>query len=613
METLTERDAGRIVLGRGGTAVTEAELGEAWRLHRAGEYDKAARLYLDVLRADPKNYEALHRLAFLCGQLGRWEDSQSLMAHAIALNPRAPGPLFLRGSALQKLNRHDEAVACFDRALALNPRIAEVRLNRAASLYRLRRYEEAGDEYGRLLDIAPDFPFASGNRLFCRLQCCEWRSLESDAAAITADMRAGKRVIAPFDAKALFLSAEDELACARIWATNQHAAPTAPSPPGRSPHHSALRVAYISADFREGPLATLMTGVFEHHDRRSIETIGVSLGADDGSVAGRRFAQAFQHFIDASDKSDAEMASQLRRMEVDIAVDLMGFTEAGRPGIFKHRPAPIHVGYLGYPGTTGGDWLDYLIADRVVVPDEQRRFYVEQLVYLPDAFLPRYTASKPSPTPVSRLDEGLPEQGFVFACFNNAYKLNPIMFDIWMRLLREVEGSVLWLSDTNRPAKQNLLREAQARGVASERLLFARFRPSPEEHFARLKLADLFLDTLPYNAHTTASDALWAGLPVLTCLGNTFAGRVAASLLEAIGLPEMITTTLDDYESLARKLARDHGALAAVTKKLRDHRDSHPLFDTARFTRQLEAAYAQMWDSAQRGAPPDHFAVPLLP
>lgn len=592
--------------------MTATDLAEAWRLHRAGEFDKAARLYLDVLRDDPKNYDALHRLAFLCGQLGRWEDAQSLMAHAIALNPRAPGPLFLRGSALQKLNRHDEAVACFDRALGLNPRIAEVRLNCAASLYRLRRYEEAGEEYRQLLDIAPDFPFARGNRLFCQLQCCDWRTLESETGAITADMRAGRRVIAPFDAKALFLSAEDELACARAWAANQHPGPAGPSPPRRQQHHSPLRIAYISADFREGPLATLMTGVVEHHDRRRVETIGVSIGADDESAARRRFAHAFDRFVDASDKSDAEIALQLRQMEIDIAVDLMGFTEGGRPGIFKHRPAPVQAGYLGYAGTTGGDWLDYLIGDRVVVPDEQRRFYAEQLVYLPDSLLPRDTATKPSPAPVLRRDEGLPERGFVFACFNNAYKLNPVMFDIWMRLLRDVEGSVLWLSDANRAAKQNLLREADARGISHERLVFAPFRPSPEEHLARLKLADLFLDTLPYNAHTTASDALWAGLPVLTCLGNTFAGRVAASLLNAIGLPEMITTTLDDYASLALKLARDPGALTAITQKLSDHRDTQPLFDTERFTRHLEGAYTQMWERAQKGMSPGHFAVPPL-
>jgi predicted O-linked N-acetylglucosamine transferase (SPINDLY family) len=591
--------------------VTGADVAEAWRLHRAGEHDKAERLYRDILRADPANYEALHRLAFLSGQRGRWEDAQSLMARVIELNPRAPDALFLRGAALQKLDRHDEAVACFDRALALAPGMAEVRLNRAASLYRLRRYEEAGDEYSRLLEIAPDYPFGRGNRLFCRLQCCDWRSLDTDATAIIADMRAGKRVIAPFDAKALLQSAEDELGCARIWAVDQYAGPTAPRSALRS-HQSALRIAYVSADFREGPLATLMTGVFERHDRNRIETIGVSLGADDNSTARRRFEQAFHHFIDASANSDAEIASQLRTVGVDIAVDLMGFTEAGRPGLFKHRPAPIQVGYLGYPGTVGGDWLDYLIADRIVIPDEQRRFYAERIVDLPGTFLPRDTSCKPSAVNVSRADEGLPEQGFVFACFNNAYKLNPVMFDIWERLLRAVEGSVLWLSEPNRVAKENLLREAQARGIAPDRLVFARFKTAPEEHLARVRLADLFLDTLPYNAHTTASDALWVGLPVLTCTGGTFAGRVAASLLDALGLPEMVTTTLADYEALALKLARDRSTLAAITEKLRGNGDTSGAFDTERFTRHLEAAYLHMWERAQRGLAPDHFSPPRL-
>jgi predicted O-linked N-acetylglucosamine transferase (SPINDLY family) len=591
--------------------VTSAELAEAWRLHRTGEHDKAERLYRDILGADPRNYEALHRLAFLSGQRGRWDDAQSLMARAIELNPRAPEALFLRAAALQKLNRHDEAVACFDRALVLAPGMAEVRLNRAASLYRLRRYKEAGDEYGRLHEMAPDYPFARGNRLFCRLQCCDWHSLDTESTAIIADMRAGKRAIAPFDAKALFLSAEDELACARVWAVDQYAGPVSPRLPMRS-QPSVLRIAYISGDFREGPLATLMTSVFECRDRSRIETVGVSLGADDKSAARRRFERAFHRFVDVSDKGDAEIASQLRSMEIDIAVDLMGFTEGGSPGIFRHRPAPIQAGYLGYPGTVGGDWLDYLIADRTVIPGDHRRFYAEKIVALPDTFLPRDTSCKPLAVSVSRADEGLPEHGFVFACFNNAYKLNPMMFDIWMRLLRAVEGSVLWLSEPNRAAKQNLVREAQARGIAPERLVFARFKTTPEEHLARLKLADLFLDTLPYNAHTTASDALWAGLPVLTCAGHTFAGRVAASLIDALGLPEMITTTLTDYEALALKLARDHGTLGAIRETLGSNRDTSTAFNTERFTRHLEAAYFQMWDRAQRGLAPDHFSVAPL-
>ena len=585
------------------------ELAEAWRLHRAGEHEKAERLYRDIIRANPSSYEALHRLAFLHGQRGQWDDAERVMARAIELNPRAADALFLRGSALQKLHRHDEAVACFDRALALNPGLAEVRLNRAASLYRLRRYQEAGDDYGRLLETDPDYPFARGNRLFCRLQCCDWRSLEDEAAAVTTAMRAGKRAIAPFDAKALFLSAEDELACARIWAADQYGGPSAPVRPRERSRHSAIRVAYVSADFREGPLGTLMTGVFERHDKRRVETIAVSLGTDDASAMRRRFERAFGQFVDASAKSDAEIASLLREMDIDIAVDLMGFTEGGRPGIFKHRPAPIQVNYLGFPGTVGGDWLDYLIADRVVVPDEHRRFYAEEIVYLPDTFLPRDTACKPSPLPVARVDEGLPDHGFVFACFNNTYKINPKMFDIWMRLLRAVDGSVLWLPEGNRAAMQNLAREAEIRGVAADRIVFAPFRKSPPEHLARLALADLFLDTLPYNAHTTASDALWAGVPVLTCLGGTFAGRVAAGMLRSLAIPELITESLGDYETAALRLARDPDALREIRAKLARHRTTHPAFDEERFARNLETAYLTMWERHQRGDRSASFAV----
>jgi predicted O-linked N-acetylglucosamine transferase (SPINDLY family) len=587
--------------------VIRLKLDEAWRLHRAGEHEKAELLYRDVIRAEPSNYEAHHRLAFLHGQRGQWENAQSVMARAIELNPRAPDAQFLRGTALQKLERHEEAIACFNRALELNPGLAEVGLNRAASLYRLRRYAEAADDYSNILHRAPDYPFVRGNRLFCRLQCCDWRMFESEAAAITAAMRSGTRVIAPFDAKALFVSAEDELTCARVWVADQHGGQTAPSLPRRRHAHPPMRIAYVSADFREGPLATLMTGVFERHDRKRIETIGVSLGPDDGSVLRRRSEQAFGRFIDVSAKSDIEIASLLRQMEIDIAVDLMGYTEGGRPEIFRHRAAPIQVGYLGYPGTLGGDWLDYFIADRVVVPDDQRRFYAEQIVYMPSTFMPRDTFA-PASVPLTRASEGLPDDGFVFACFNNAYKINPKMFDIWMRLLLAIEGSVLWLPESKR-ATENLAREAAARGVARDRLVFAPFRKSSDEHLARLRLADLFLDTLPYNAHTTASDALWAGLPVLTCIGQTFAGRVGGSLLQSLAIPELIAQSLDEYETTALQLARDAKALGAIRNRLEQHRLTRPTFDAERFARDLETAYLRMWERYQRGETPASFAV----
>jgi protein O-GlcNAc transferase len=590
--------------------VSGLELAEAWRLHRAGDYGSAERLYRAILRTDPTNYEALHRLAFLNGQCGRWEEAQQVMARAIAVHPYAADAPFLRGAALQKLHRHEEAVSCFDRALALNPRLTEVLLNRAASLYRLRRYEEAGDDYSRLLQIDPDYPFARGNRLFCRLQCCDWRSLEEERAAIASNLRVGKRAIAPFDAKALFLSAEDELRCARIWAADQHQGPVPPSSPALRRLNSTIRVAYVSADFRAGPVATLMAGVFERHDRTRFQPVGVSLAPDDGSAVRARLQQSFPRFVDASAMSDADIAAMLREMDIDIAVDLMGFTEGARPEIFRRRPAPIQVNYLGFPGTIGAEWLDYLIAEHAIVPEEHLRFYSEHVAYLPGSYVTRDTSPKVSSVAVTRAEERLPEDGFVFACFNNTYKINSRMFDIWMRLLHAVEGSVLWLPQSNRAAMQNLAREAAARNISPDRVVFASFRPSPEQHLARLALADLFLDTLPYNAHTTATDALWAGVPVLTCLGATFAGRVAASLLYNLDVPELVTDSLAQYEKAALQLAHNADRLRATRDKLQRNRSTHALFNEERFTRDLERAYTMMWERHQRGEPPASFAVP---
>jgi predicted O-linked N-acetylglucosamine transferase (SPINDLY family) len=302
----------------------------------------------------------------------------------------------------------------------------------------------------------------------------------------------------------------------------------------------------------------------------------------------------------------------MRELEVDIAIDLMGFTSNCRPAIMTFRPAPIRAAYLGYPGTMGVNFIDYIIADPFVIREDQRRHYSEQVVYLPDTYVGYDTTREISEPPPTRADLGLPETGFVFCAYNSNYKITPHIFDIWMRLLREVAGGVLWLSGANAFAISNLQREAQARGIDPNRLVFAPRVKRIEDHLARYRVADLFLDTLPYNAHTTAGDALWAGLPVVTCAGNTFASRVAGSLLNAVGLPELITPSLNDYEALALKLARDPALLAALKQKLARHRETDPLFNTARFTRHLEAAYTQMWERYQRGEPPESFAIAPL-
>lgn len=582
-------------------------LEEALRLHRGGDHARAAELYKSVLCADPQNYDALYFLGFLCGQNRRFDEAQHFVGQAIKLNPTADAFL-MRGFALQQLDRHEEAVACFNQALALNPLFKEALLDRASSLFRLRRYEDAAADYECLLALDPDFPFARGNLLFSRLHCCDWRSFDEERGAIAAGLAAGKRVIAPFDAKVLALSLEEELRCARIWVADQ-CPQTAPLWQGELHAHERIRLAYISGDFHAHAAATLTAGLFERHDRRRFETIAISFGPDDGSAMRATLMRGFDRFFDVRAKSDAEIAALMREMEVDIAVDMMGFTEGCRPGILAARAAPLQVSYLGFPGTMGADTIDYVIADRTVIPEEQQASYAEKVIYLPDSFMPADCARAIATRAFTRAELGLPEKGFVFCCFNASYKIAPTMFDIWMRLLLNTGGSVLWLADTNETAKRNLKREAEARGVAGKRLVFAPRLDSAADHLARLKAADLFLDTLPYNAHATANDALWAGLPLLTCMGEGFAGRVAASLLHAIGVPESIAESPEAYERAALELARDAGALSALRAKLERNRKTHPLFDTALYTRHLEAAYVALWERHRRGLLPDGITV----
>jgi predicted O-linked N-acetylglucosamine transferase (SPINDLY family) len=372
--------------------------------------------------------------------------------------------------------------------------------------------------------------------------------------------------------------------------------------------HDRLRVAYLSADFNEHPTAYLTAGLFEQHDTSRFEITALSFGQNDNSPARRRLEAAFEHFIDVGGNSDQEIAALMRRTEIDIAVDLMGFTKDHRLGVLARRAAPIQVNYLGYPGTTGAPYMDYILADATVIPEDHDAFYAERVVRIPGTYQindNRRAIGQRTPT---REECGLPQNAFVFCCFNNPQKITPEIFDIWMRLLQATEGSVLWLITGIAKAAANLRLEAEKRGVAPERLIFAP-KASVADHLARHRLADLCLDTLPYNAHTTASDALWAGLPVLTCLGETFAGRVAASLLKAIGLDALITRTLAEYEALALRLARDPAYLAALKDTLNRNRDTSLLFDTQGATRHIEAAYQTMIEIARRHEKPRGFNV----
>ncbi|HEX6690242.1 MAG TPA: acetylglucosamine transferase, partial [Burkholderiales bacterium] len=468
-------------------------------------------------------------------------------------------------------------------------------------------HEEAAASLEQALRLAPNAPYTLSHLVWTEISTCRWAGVEARIDALRSKVREGRVAAEPFIFVAVSADPEEQRLCAA-----RHVREKAPPRPalwqGVRYRHERIRVAYLSADFHEHATAQLAAGLFERHDRARFELTALSYGPDDGSAMRRRLAGAFERFVDVRSRSDEEAARLLRELEVDIAVDLKGHTTGARQAILARRPAPLQASYLGYPGTMGAPYVDYLIADRVVVPEAHQPFYSEKLVYLPDCYQVNDAARPIAPRTPSRADAGLPAEGFVFCCFNNNFKILPPLFAVWMRLLGAVPGSVLWLLEDSAAVKRNLQAAAQAAGVAPGRLVFAPRLP-PAEHLARHRLAGLFLDTLPYNAHTTASDALWAGLPLVTCAGSAFAGRVAASLLQAAGLGELATSSLEEYEALALRLARDPGALGELRGRLAAGRTSAPLFDTDRFRRHIEAAYVTMWEAWQRGEPPRHFAV----
>jgi predicted O-linked N-acetylglucosamine transferase (SPINDLY family) len=534
--------------------------------------------------------------------LMRYAAAVSSVDEAIALGLDHPGGWYVRGGALYSLQRFDAALQSYDRAIALAPRDAPAHYNRGNTLLMLERPEDAVASYDRAIALDPNIPEWHGARLHARMQIADWRDLAGEVARLRAAIERGEPASNPFAVLALCDSPPLQRQAAHNWAREKFPPDGALSSLPVRGRHERLRVGYFSADFRGHATAVLTTELFETHDRSRLELTAFAFGAATGDESRARIAAAFDRFLDVRESSDEEIARLARNLEIDVAVDLNGFTRGGRPKIFALRAAPIQVSYLGYLGTLSAGYMDYLIADETIIPAAQRRHYAEKVVYLP-SYQVNDTKRRIAPKRFSREELGLPPQAFVFCCFNSTYKITPQTFDSWMRVLVRVPGSVLHLLGGSTALQDNLRREAQARGVAAERIVFGARLPAPE-YLARYRSADLFLDTLPYNAGTTASDALWAGLPVLTLRGEAFAGRIGASLLQAIGLPELIAGTEEQYETLAIELAREPRRLADIRAKLADNLRTMPLFDTAASARHLETAYAQMYERYLAGLAP---------
>lgn len=580
---------------------------QATDLFDDGDYGGAERLLRQVLGLVPERSSVLANLAAALFRQDKLEDAVAVADRALRLNSENAAALLTLASAHLGLHHLEQSLAAFDRLVALTPTDVEAWAGRAKVLYDLSRWADAIACHDRVLALRPGYENAKGQRLFARLQAADWDGIADETADALSDIRRSLPASPPFQLLALSASAADQRAAAITFT----AGALASSPPkwaGERYAHDRVRIAYVSPDFRNHATAFLTAGLFEHHDRSRFETIALSLGPDDGSTLRRvRLPAAFERFIDGRGRSDDERATLIRDLEVDICIDLAGHTTAGPIGAFAARPAPIQVNYLGYPGTMGADCYDYIIGDRIVIPPESRSSYAENVVYLPDCYQVN-DDRRPLPAPPPRAEAGLPDDGLVFCCFNSGYKITPDAFDVWMHLLRSVPGSILWLVARDDDADRRLRDHAQRRGVDGRRLILA--PPLPyDRHIARFRLADIFLDTIPYNGGATVSDALWSGVPVVTCTGEAFASRMAASLLHGVGLPDLVAGNLGDYAAIALALARDSVRLSALKQHLGAGRRSFPLFDTARFTRNLEAAYLTMWRRVQDGLPAAAFAI----
>ena len=560
------------------------------------------------IEAYPDLVDARNALGVALANQARREEALAVFQAAAGLDPRSAEANNNVGNVLNDLGRYAEAVPYLEKALETNPRLADAHHSLGMAFQCLKRHEEAIACLEKALSIAPDMTYSLSHLLWNEIAICRWDKLGARIDALRTQLRERRVAAAPLILAAVSESAEEQRLCAELHTRESVRTQPAPLWQGTRYRHGRIRLAYLSADFCEHATAQLSAGLFELHDRSKFELFAISYGRDDGSPMRSRLTRSFDRFVEAREYADADVARMLRELEADIAIDLKGHTTDARPGILAFRPAPIQVGYLGFPGTSGAPFVDYLIADRFVLPEGEQRFYSEKVVYLPGCYQVNDARRAIAASTPSRAAAGLPAEGFVYCCFNNNYKISPRLFDIWMRLLREVPDSVLWLLEDNSAARRNLQNEAQARGVNPARLVFAARLPHAE-HLARHRLADLFLDTLPYNAHTSASDALWAGLPLVACAGSSFAGRVAGSLLHAVGLPELVTENLEDYATLALKLAKDRGLLGEVRAKLARNRSTAPLFATDLFRRHIESAYQTMWQTWQRGEPPRAFAV----
>lgn len=562
-------------------------------LQDLGSRDEAAVNLNRAVEISPDYGEALNSLGVVLREKGDFDRAVETHARAVDISPDNPDAHNNLGVALKHTGSLDEAIESFHRALELNPDYFEAHNNLGVLYQSKGAFDEAVASFKRALEIDPGYDIAYSQMLHQQAHMCDWAAMAESRNAVKR-LGIRKTRVSPFSMVVLDDDPARNLIRSQIYTRDKYTRPEFPAPARPTIRPKRLRIGYFSADFHNHATMHLMAKLFAEHDRDAFEIYAYSFGMESDGEMRQRLIKDVDVFRDVRTVGDEEAARMAREDGIDIAVDLKGHTKGARSGILAFRPAPVQIAYLGYPGSTGAPFIDYVIADETVIPPDAQQHYSEKVIYLPNTYQVNDDTRRIAGHTPSRTECGLPETGFVFCCFNAGYKITPAEFDVWMRLLRAVEDSVLWLLDGNKWSEANLRAEAEARGVDGNRIVFAKRRPL-DEHLARCRQADLFLDTFTCNAHTTASDALWAGLPVITKLGEGFAARVAGSLLKAVGLPELVTETTEDYEVLALALATDPERHADLKSRLALNRDTQPLFDTGLFAKHLEAAYQQAY------------------
>jgi protein O-GlcNAc transferase len=575
--------------------------------------EQAVDAYERCLMLDPNHAAALYNRATALAQLQRWPHALTALDALVRKHPAMVDAWNNRSGVLQALGRHEEALESLKQVLKLQPLDARALYNTGAMLLALNRFDEAQQVLARALEIDPNHGDTLGCLASAALRACDWETLESLLPRIFLAVRNGTAVVPPLALLALTDDANLQKQCAQLN-TRRSLADTALAGASPTPmvtkayHHDRIRIGYLSSDFRDHPVAAQVVGLLERHDRLRFEVIGLFTGREDGSSKYHRIVKACDKFYNLSPIGSREAAGLIRESEIDILIDLNGHTMGWRPAILKYRPAPVIATFLGYAGTTGAEFVDYIIGDSCATPFALGPAMIEKIVQLPNCFWPSDPAL-PEPEIVSRAEAGLPSDAFVFCCFNSNHKIRPQIFDIWARLLKAVPDSVLWIRDGYPAMNERFRHETIRRGIHEERIYFAGRMDSFARHLGRQAQADLFLDTYPYNAHATASDALWAGLPVVTLRGQSFVSRVSASFLRNVGLKELIASTAEEYEAIALSLARDRGRLSDIRQRLANARATTALFDIDGFARGMEAAYLEMHARAGRGERPMALSV----